>query len=345
MCAVAETETSNQVSRQGDGDFLVNFRRDGGIVADSRDIEGGVLLHREDGDGALVGLHVSGTGRNPPGDGDIRLGLTGRHNAEFTGLTFLYAGKVDAAGLVGLGKTDGPGDDGIVVCDDEPERILITDTPSTLRQSGENEIGKFDGETFVAVGLVIVNGFDGEGDGFFHLRNRQNPRIITGPRDSVIRFRCGTPGTVRNGDGCVRTRRQRAVDADLDVYGVAVTVQLCDGEVVRRCEFDSVAMGTDADPVSFVIWVNAPSVRKVGLFVGENDGETLEEFLFAVPVNCDVVIAGSSAGLDFVDRRNTVITVIDVPRDRTVGRHMDKVNAEAGGWHHSEGERHIMLDA
>ena len=78
---IVETETIDQASRQGDGDFLVGFGAGGSIVVDGRDIEGGAVLVRADGDDAIVRGDVFGTGRDPPGDGNVLPGRGGRDNA------------------------------------------------------------------------------------------------------------------------------------------------------------------------------------------------------------------------------------------------------------------------
>ena len=202
---VAEPETYDQVSRQGDGDFLVRFRRDGGIVVESHDIEGRGLPVRRDGDDALVGLHVFGTVRDPPMDRGVCPGQGGCHDGECLGGAFRYADRVDAVDRIGGGEVDGP--EGVVVRDVDSRGTPPADTPSALRQPGKNEIGKLEDKTFVAVALVIVYGFDGEGDGFFRLRNRQNSRggIIAVSGDCVIRRGCGVPRSGRrNCDGGVR---------------------------------------------------------------------------------------------------------------------------------------------
>ena len=137
------------------------------------------------------------------------------------------------------------------------------------------------------------------------------------------------------------------VDADLDVYGVVVAVLFGDGESVRRCEFNGVAVGRNGDAIPLVVLVNAPSGREIGLFVGEKNGETLEKFVFGVPENCDGVIRRQVGDVGDIDRVGCGCAVITdagaaFPADRIVGGRQDKGDVEGSGRHHREGKRHIV---
>ena len=91
-------------------------------------------------------------------------------------------------------------------------------------------------ENFSAFSPVPAYSGDGNGGSVHHLRKRQNAciGIVAGSGDGEVTFICLVrKETGHDGNGCVRARRQRLVDSNIDVHGVSGSVSFGDDARLR----------------------------------------------------------------------------------------------------------------